>query len=760
VKQKPRRQSRPRLSLVVPTRNEHENVVPLVNRVSAALSGVEYELIFVDDSDDKTPLVIRQAMAASPCIRLLHREPEQREGGLASAVTAGIRRARGTFISVMDGDLQHPPELLPQLLAAGEDADVVVASRYMAGGDSGGLDGITRQLVSRGSKLAAQMLFARVRKCTDPMSGFFLFRREVVAGVDLRPIGFKILLEILVRGYWSRLTEVPYSFVAREVGASKADVRQGVAYLRHLRDLRLRGDRGYGAVRYRAPRPAAGPDDPQPLDDDLPEDPEIAGKRRRRLLWTIGLMALALRLILLPIGHWWDLTVDYNVFIDLIHNRSPYDTMAYLTHIARAAGWDVSYEYYAYPPVPLYLYLPLAKIYGLLHPSAHYFIPVSGSFAMPSLTLDFFLLLKLPIWIADFLLAALLARMSGTIRGWRDYLLNPYVLLVSGAWTFDAIMVLGLVLGVYYLQRGRFVSSGLALAFGTMVKFLPALVVPTIVIYMIKKQRPVREIAAFVGAFAIGFVVLLGPFWQGLLYVLSFHSGRVGGGMNWLMFWRLGDFFPKNLPLDPMSYALSAFGMPILVIALLLAYWYCFIRAEMRLNRMILVTFAAFMVGSKLVNEQYALVMLPFAYLEMRHVGGAWRWFYRLLWIVPLAFAIVRVPIDRFLWLFYHTFMGTSADVIAVSGQTGLEWPIFPWFNQFEDQVLILVLGMAFFVLCLVVLAWPVRPARRLWRYHLPPVAVPARWVAPEAPAVAAASASASASERDTVPPREVALRL
>ena len=757
MKQKPRRQLRPRLSLVVPTRNEHENIAPLVQRVSAALEAVEYELIFVDDSDDETPAAIRRAIAANPRVRLVHREPRQREGGLASAVVAGIRRAGGAFVGVIDGDLQHPPELLPQLLAAGADSDVVVASRYTAGGGSDGLDGLTRQLVSRGSKLAAQALFARVRTCTDPMSGFFLFRREVVAGVDLRPVGFKILLEILVRGRWSRLTEIPFHFEAREAGESKAGLDQGVAYLRHLRDLRLRGHRGHGAVRYRVPRPDAGPDDPQPLDDDLPEDPEIAGKRRTRLLWTVGLMALALRLVLLPVGHWWDLTIDYNVFIDLIHNRSPYATMAYMTHIARSAGWDFNYEYYAYPPVMLYIYYPLAQLYGLLHPTAHYFMTVSSSFAMPSLPLDFFLLLKLPIWIADFLVGALLMRMSGTVRGWRDYLLNPYVLLISGAWTFDAIMVLGLLLGVYWLQRGRFAQAGLALAFGTMVKFLPVLVVPTCVIYMIKKQRPLREIVLFVGAFAVGCLVLLGPFAQGLLYVVGFHSGRVGGGMNWQMFWRLGSFFPSTQALDPMSLAIGAFGTPTLLIAMLLAYWYCFVKAEMRLNRMILVTLLAFLVGSKLVNEQYALMVFPFAYLEMRQVGGAWRWFYRLLWIVPLAFAIVRVPLDRFLWLFYHAFMGPRADAIAVSGKTGLEWPIFPWFNTAQDQVFILVLGVGFFVLCLVALLWPVRPARRLWRYRLP--GVPAVAAPVRAPAAATQPAAAAASERDTAPPREVALQ-
>ena len=460
-------------------------------------------------------------------------------------------------------------------------------------------------------------------------------------------------------------------------------------------------------------RPAIASDDPLPLDDGLaPAWPAICA-RRRRLLWTIGLLALALRLVLLPIGHYWDLTVDYNTFMDLARNHSPYDTMAYLSHIARSAGWDTSYEYYAYPPVPLYIYWPLAHLYAWLHPHATYFIPVSGTHALPSLGLDFFFLFKLPIWIADFVIAGVLARMSGTVRGFRDYLLNPYVLLVSGAWTFDAMMVMGLLLSVYWMQRERVGHSAVALAFGTMVKFIPAVVAPTLVLYMIKKQRPVREIALFVGAYLVACLVFLGPFLRGLLYVLSFHSGRVGGGMTWQEYWREWKFFPPGTNLDPVSLAIGAFGTVTLAIVLLLAYWRC-TDAQMRLNRMVIVTLAAFLVGSKLVNEQYALVILPFAWLEARQIGGAWRWFYRLFWIVPLAFAVMRVPIDRFLWLFYHMLFGARADLIATTGLTGFESPFVPWHNNTLDQTVVTALAVVFFALCVAALTWPARgPMRR-----------------------------------------------
>jgi glycosyltransferase involved in cell wall biosynthesis len=709
---------RPELSLIVPTRNERENVAALVERVHGAVGDVSHEILFVDDSDDDTPAIIADIRREDRRIRILHRAPNERAGGLSTAVVAGMRTARGKYLAILDGDLQHPPEALPVMYAAAQKADIVVASRYISGGSSAGLDGLYRQGVSRGSKLLAGMLFHRARACSDPMSGYFLVRREVIEGIDLRPVGFKVLLEILVRGRWSRLIEVPYHFEERENGASKAHPHQGIEYLDHLATLRLHGKRSHGPIQVRAMRVPVGPDDPQPLDDDLPDAPEPAGNHRRRLLWVVALLALALRIVLLPVGHWWDLTVDYNVFVDLIRNHSPYDTMVYLSHIARAAHWDTYYEYYAYPPVPLYFYWPLAHIYALIHPNPHYFIPVSGSYAMPSLPIDFYFWLKLPMWIADFIIAGLLARMSGTIRGWRDYLLNPYVLLISAAWTFDAVMVLGLVLGVYWLQQGKFGRSGVALAFGTMVKFIPALAVPTFILFMIKKQRRVREIVLFVAAYAIASVVMLGPFLNGLLYVINFHSGRVGGGMTWQMYWRLSSFFPHGTNLDAISTAIGSFDMPTLAIVLLLAYWYMFVT-DMRLNRMVIVTLLAFFVGSKLINEQYALVIFPFAFIEARQVGGAWRWLARLFWIVPLAFAIMRVPIDRFLWLFYHTLFGSRADVIAVTGVTGFESPFVPWKNVMIDQAGILVLGLAFFALSVIAILWPVRPPRvrfqRLW---------------------------------------------
>jgi hypothetical protein len=449
------------------------------------------------------------------------------------------------------------------------------------------------------------------------------------------------------------------------------------------------------------------PDAPESLDAELPAPPAIVGERGRRVLWMIGGLAVALRLLLLPIGHPWDITIDYNVFIDLMKNHSPYDTFNTLSHIARSARWDSVYEYYAYPPVPIYLYYPLAKFYGLLHPHATYFFAVPDSYAVPNLSIDFFFLLKAPIWIADFLIAALLARMSGTVRGFRDYLLNPYVLLISGAWTFDAIMVLGLVAGVYAVYKNKLIWSGIALAFGTMVKFFPVIAVPTILIYLIKKKRPLKEILLFLGSYAIACLIFLGPFLQGLLSVIGFHGTRPGGGMTWQYFWTASALFAQTSTLKPTLEALSVFSTPGLVIVMLLAYWYIW-YTEMTLNRAIIVTILGFFVGSKLINEQYALMIIPFVWLEAYRSQGAWRWFYRLFWIVPLAFAIMHVPIDRFFWLFYHMIWKDHA-MITITGITGFEWSMLPWTHRVDDERISMLLAFSFFGLALVALFWPVR---------------------------------------------------
>jgi hypothetical protein len=515
--------TQPHLSLAVTLPTSQATLVTLqatMSRLAKEMSHLSsYEIVLVEYEPGQAEGMLDVPYDPDTRIRVVPCPENAVEQSHSQTLLSALSPGEADLILVLDQYRpDHPeslpsPETLASMLLAAEDADLVIASRYLPGADASTLtnsQGLRRDFhnwrVSAADRLAIRIFLPRLAECTDPGSACFLFHRSLLADVQIPSSSAgssasPLLLEILVRGQWTELTETPHrgsEWVDRPAARERAIAGAG-----QLRSLR-RGPRARGQVRYRYQRLTPGPGDPEPLDDELPDASEPVGKQRRRLLWTIGLLGLALRIILLPIGHWWDLTVDYNTFIDLARNVSPYTTMQYLSHIAYASGWDYNYEYYAYPPVPLYIYYPLAHIYAWLHPGATYYIPVSGTYAMPDLSFDFFLLLKLPIWIADFLIAALLGRMSGTIRGFRDYLLNPYVLLVSGAWTFDAIGVLGLVLSVYYVQKGKMVPSGLALAFGTMVKFIPAVAAPTIALYLIKKKRPVREIVLYLAAYGVG----------------------------------------------------------------------------------------------------------------------------------------------------------------------------------------------------------------------------------------------------------------
>jgi len=228
------------LSVIVPTFNEGPNVAELVRRTTQALLGRDVEIIFVDDSTDDTPDIIRAVAAASHVpVRLIHRDDPV--GGLGGAVVDGIRAAAADYCVVMDGDLQHPPEVIAELLDRVEvgDADVVVASRYIAGGTSDGLANAVRTTVSRASTLLTKSMFPKkLHNCSDPMTGFFLIDRRSLDLEELHPRGFKILLEILARKQM-RVAEVPFSFAPRFAGESKASFSQGMRFLTQLTMLRF-----------------------------------------------------------------------------------------------------------------------------------------------------------------------------------------------------------------------------------------------------------------------------------------------------------------------------------------------------------------------------------------------------------------------------------------------------------------------------------------------------------------------------------------
>jgi glycosyltransferase involved in cell wall biosynthesis len=226
------------VSILVPTRNESDNVVLLTERLGHAMAGVDFswELLFVDDSDDSTPDPVAGLSARDPSVSLLHRRPTERTGGLAGAVVAGLDATRGRAVVVMDGDLQHPPDMARELstpVLAG-DCEVAIASRYVPGASADGLDSGKRRLMSRLCTALVHALVPRTRGVRDPMSGFFAVSRQTVEGARLRPHGFKILMEVLARGRHEQVYEVPFRMDRRAAGDSKAGAREGVRFLRHV----------------------------------------------------------------------------------------------------------------------------------------------------------------------------------------------------------------------------------------------------------------------------------------------------------------------------------------------------------------------------------------------------------------------------------------------------------------------------------------------------------------------------------------------
>jgi dolichol-phosphate mannosyltransferase len=231
------------VSLVIPTYNEAKNIPALVEQLSRLLDRQlpqGYELIVVDDdSPDRTWEVAQSLMARYPALRVMRR---QQERGLSTAVIRGWQVAEGEILGVIDGDMQHPPEILLQLIEAIQGgADLAVASRHIEGGGVSDWS-VARRVLSRGAQFLGLLILPRVvGRVSDPMSGYFMVRRSAIAEKPLSPVGYKILLEVIGRGDIAVLDEVGYVFQERTSGESKVTWKQYVEYLHHL--IRLRSGR-------------------------------------------------------------------------------------------------------------------------------------------------------------------------------------------------------------------------------------------------------------------------------------------------------------------------------------------------------------------------------------------------------------------------------------------------------------------------------------------------------------------------------------
>jgi dolichol-phosphate mannosyltransferase len=241
-------------SLVIPTYNESKNIRTIVEILSGLLDAAipgDYELIVVDDnSPDRTWEIAQALMYEYPQLRVMRRTGER---GLSTAVIRGWQAANGRILGVIDGDLQHPPKVLLQLLTAIEQgADLAAASRHVEGGGVSSWSAV-RRFLSRGAQLLGLVILPQVvGRVSDPMSGYFLVRRSAIAGHPLSPVGYKILIEVLGRGNINQIAEVGYVFQERREGESKVTWKQYVDYLHHLLKLRLSRGR-IGRLRERFP---------------------------------------------------------------------------------------------------------------------------------------------------------------------------------------------------------------------------------------------------------------------------------------------------------------------------------------------------------------------------------------------------------------------------------------------------------------------------------------------------------------------------
>ena len=232
------------LSFIVPAYNEELELPSTLSaiRAAAAITAEPYEIIVVDDgSTDGTPEIVQKYAESDRRIRLLSRHGER---GLAGAVIHGWNHSDAELLGVIDADLQHPPELLPALLSAMADGhDIAIGSRYAAKDGVRGWNPL-RVAISKASTWATLPLQRNGLRVKDPMSGYFIVRREAIDGLSFEAKGFKLLLEILVRANIRSALEIPFHFGRRHAGKSKAGAAVAFHYLQLLgklsRDLFLR----------------------------------------------------------------------------------------------------------------------------------------------------------------------------------------------------------------------------------------------------------------------------------------------------------------------------------------------------------------------------------------------------------------------------------------------------------------------------------------------------------------------------------------
>ncbi len=227
----------PQISIILPTYNESQNILNVLKTISDILpKSIQTQTIIVDDnSPDGTGSIVEEYMKnvkkmAEHTIEVIHRKAK---GGLGSAILKGIQESRGDTIIVMDSDFSHPPQIIPKLIESIKkyQYDIVVASRYIKGGNIQGWS-LKRKLMSKFATLIAKKGLGI--DTNDPMSGFFAFKKNIIKELNIDAIGYKILLEILVKTKGVNIKEIPYTFQDRKLGSSKLGMKTIVDYYKSV----------------------------------------------------------------------------------------------------------------------------------------------------------------------------------------------------------------------------------------------------------------------------------------------------------------------------------------------------------------------------------------------------------------------------------------------------------------------------------------------------------------------------------------------
>lgn len=213
------------VSLIIPTYNEAKNIPFLIEEIFAVAdkSKINLEFIIVDDNSPDGTGKIAEGLADKYPIRVIHRAGKL---GLGTAVAEGFRLSDREYVGAMDGDMSHNPDILNQMIASLIDNDIVMGSRFKEGSKVENW-GLHRRIISGTGVFMARILTG----VKDPLSGYFFMKKEVINGVNLKTKGYKILLEILVKGKYKRVKEFPYTFRMRKYSMSKLNTKEFLLFL-------------------------------------------------------------------------------------------------------------------------------------------------------------------------------------------------------------------------------------------------------------------------------------------------------------------------------------------------------------------------------------------------------------------------------------------------------------------------------------------------------------------------------------------------